>query len=62
MVAALSEMGPASLETLVVRVYDDVSPALHPIAKHSLNAHLLKLLREQRASEHEGHWQTGGGA
>jgi glyoxylase-like metal-dependent hydrolase (beta-lactamase superfamily II) len=56
-VAALRELGPATLDALVVRVYDDVSPALHPVARHSLTAHLLKLQRETRAGHNGGLWQ-----
>jgi glyoxylase-like metal-dependent hydrolase (beta-lactamase superfamily II) len=56
-IAALRDLAPATLDRLVVRVYDDVSPALHPIAKHSLTAHLLKLHREARAQESDGVWQ-----
>jgi len=40
--------GSANIDTLVVSVYDDVDPRLHPVAKGSLLAHLLKLEREGR--------------
>ncbi len=46
----------ASLEELVVPVYDDVDPSLHPMAQLSLWAHLLKLQREKKALEHGGRW------
>ena len=42
--------GGASLDTLVASVYDDVDPRLHPVAKSSLLAHLLKLEQEGRAA------------
>jgi glyoxylase-like metal-dependent hydrolase (beta-lactamase superfamily II) len=35
--------GRASVDELVASVYDDVDPRLHPLAKSSLLAHLLKL-------------------
>jgi glyoxylase-like metal-dependent hydrolase (beta-lactamase superfamily II)/8-oxo-dGTP pyrophosphatase MutT (NUDIX family) len=47
--AALQRKGPATLEELVVEVYDEVSPRLHPVAMRSLTAHLDKLVAEGRA-------------
>jgi glyoxylase-like metal-dependent hydrolase (beta-lactamase superfamily II) len=44
--AKVRELGPATLDALVVRVYDDVDPRLHPLAKASLLAHLQKLAVE----------------
>jgi glyoxylase-like metal-dependent hydrolase (beta-lactamase superfamily II) len=41
--------GRASIDSLVASVYDDVDPRLHPIAKSSLLAHLLKLEEDGRA-------------
>jgi hypothetical protein len=38
--------GNATLEMLLPRVYDDVSPALHPLAELSLLAHLQKLVED----------------
>jgi len=40
---ALKEAGEGTPDTLVDKVYDDVDPSLFPIAKWSLQAHLLKL-------------------
>jgi glyoxylase-like metal-dependent hydrolase (beta-lactamase superfamily II)/8-oxo-dGTP pyrophosphatase MutT (NUDIX family) len=57
-VAALAALGPAALEGLVVRVYDDVPAALHPVARRSLLAHLLKLEGEGRATCAAGHWSA----
>jgi glyoxylase-like metal-dependent hydrolase (beta-lactamase superfamily II) len=42
----LEDVGDIDLETLTAIVYDDVPEQLHPIAKFSLEAHLLKLLNE----------------
>jgi glyoxylase-like metal-dependent hydrolase (beta-lactamase superfamily II) len=47
-VARLSELGISDIDTLVVSVYDDVDPRLHPVAKGSLLAHLLKLEEDGR--------------
>jgi len=44
----LREAGSASIDALVPGVYDDVDPRLHPIAKSSLLAHLLKLEADGR--------------
>lgn len=47
---ALQAAGPAPLDALLLRVYEDVSPALHPVARRSLLAHLLKLQTDGRAA------------
>jgi len=58
--SALSDT-PQSLDGLVVKVYDDVDPAMHEWAKLSLLAHLIKLEGEERARQStiDGveHWQ-----
>lgn len=48
----------ATLETLVSRVYDDVAEDRHAWAKLTLQAHLIKLLREGRVREHAGAWRV----
>lgn len=50
----LEEEGKASLDALTKLVYDDVSEQLHPIAKFSLEAHLIKLIDEKKAKKDEG--------
>lgn len=40
---AVREAGPATVEGLLPKAYDDVDPAIHPVAARSLLAHLLKL-------------------
>ncbi len=45
-VRKLEDSGETNLEALTALVYDDVSEHLHPIAKFSLEAHLIKLLEE----------------
>jgi glyoxylase-like metal-dependent hydrolase (beta-lactamase superfamily II) len=47
-VARLEAAGKVTIDTLVVSVYDDVDSRLHPVAKSSLLAHLLKLEEEGR--------------
>ncbi|HEV2268050.1 MAG TPA: MBL fold metallo-hydrolase [Steroidobacteraceae bacterium] len=47
---------PAALPALVRRVYDGVSPQLHPLAARSLLAHLLKLEAEGRARRSGDDW------
>jgi glyoxylase-like metal-dependent hydrolase (beta-lactamase superfamily II) len=56
--AALAELGPAAIEALLPHVYADVDPALHAVARYSLEAHLLKLERERRARCEAGRWQA----
>jgi glyoxylase-like metal-dependent hydrolase (beta-lactamase superfamily II) len=48
-VARLQSAGRANVDALVTSVYDDVDPRLHPVAKSSLLAHLLKLEDDGRA-------------
>ena len=56
-VDALEALGPADADALLVRVYDDVKPQLHPAALRSLCAHLLKLRHDGRAAETAGRWR-----
>jgi glyoxylase-like metal-dependent hydrolase (beta-lactamase superfamily II) len=42
----LSADADVSLDTLLSRVYSDVPQSLHPIARYSLLAHLLKLEKD----------------
>lgn len=54
--AALRELGAANLETLVVRVYDDVDSQLHRIAQRSLLAHLFGLQQQGLAAVEGEYW------
>lgn len=47
-VAAMEQAREGTLESLTPLVYDDVKPQLHPVAKYSLWAHLLKLEQDGR--------------
>jgi len=49
-VERLRRAGRVTLDVLVTSVYDDVDPRLHPVAKGSLLAHLLKLEADGRAA------------
>jgi glyoxylase-like metal-dependent hydrolase (beta-lactamase superfamily II) len=49
-------LGSAGLDELVGHVYDDVPVELHRVAKLSLEAHLNKLVDEQRVRYVEDHW------
>ena len=53
--------GPASAETLLARVYDDVPARLQAMAMRSLQAHLIKLRDEGLASDAlTGQWTLVG--
>lgn len=49
--------GAATLDQLTPAVYDDVLPERHPWAKLTLEAHLIKLVREGRVAEIQGRWR-----
>jgi glyoxylase-like metal-dependent hydrolase (beta-lactamase superfamily II) len=59
--AVLSGMGRGTLDELLPKVYDDVKPQLLPIARLSLEAHLIKLAREGRAGRDRDIWLANGG-
>jgi glyoxylase-like metal-dependent hydrolase (beta-lactamase superfamily II) len=50
--------GAATIDTLLPEVYDDVPAQIHPVAKRSLLAHLLKLKTEQRITETDELWMV----
>ena len=53
------EAGETTVDAVVGRVYVDVPEALHPIARFSVHAHLLKLADEGRVegAELDGKWE-----
>jgi len=55
--AALGQWGPIDIDALVAKVYDDAPPHLHPVARRSLLAHLLKLQADGQAIESDGLWR-----
>ncbi len=55
--AAFAAKNPATLDELLPIVYADTSERLHPVARRSLHAHLLKLEREGRVGRHGERWR-----
>lgn len=55
---ALAAHPGATLDELLPVVYDDAPLHLHPVARRSLHAHLLKLAGEGRAFDSEGRWRA----
>jgi glyoxylase-like metal-dependent hydrolase (beta-lactamase superfamily II) len=56
---SLLKLSSASLDTLTPVVYDDVPVDRHQWARLTLEAHLIKLVRERRITEANGIWQLG---
>lgn len=56
-IAAMQQLRRGSLDEITPLAYDDVKPQLHPIARYSLWAHLIKLQREGRVAEADGEWR-----
>jgi glyoxylase-like metal-dependent hydrolase (beta-lactamase superfamily II) len=56
---ALGSRAAATLEELTAAVYDDVPVELHVWAKLTLEAHLIKLVRDGRVG-HDGVWRITG--
>ena len=58
-VRALAD-GAATVDEIVAVVYVDVREELHPVARHSVHAHLVKLAAENRAVGEgiDGRWTT----
>ncbi len=54
--SALAGPSGASLDALVARVYADTPEKLHPVARRSLHAHLIRLAGDGRALERDGRW------
>ncbi len=55
-VAGLRQSGKALLDELVPVVYADVDVSLHPIARYSLWAHLIKLQKDGRVEQRDDQW------
>ncbi len=56
MIAALAGEEELTLGQLVLDAYDDVAVSKHAMAMFSLQAHLLKLLRENRVEQRGDAW------
>lgn len=55
---AFARVNPATLDELLPIVYSDTPQRLHPVARRSLEAHLIKLAREGRVSLRNGEWRS----
>ena len=49
-VDAITELNRCTIDELLPKVYDDVGSHLHGIAKSSLEAHLIKLIEEEKVT------------
>jgi glyoxylase-like metal-dependent hydrolase (beta-lactamase superfamily II) len=56
--AALAQTGPATLEQLVQRAYDDVPERIHHVAMRSLHAALIRLERNGRVFREVAQWRV----
>lgn len=55
-VVAALQGGATTMEHLLARIYPALQPALEPMARESLLAHLIKLETEGRAARHDAGW------
>lgn len=55
-VQTMKGLGYISLDDLTPKVYEDVDKSLHPLARYSLWAHILKLEKDQRVSQKDDLW------
>lgn len=56
-VDAFGKKNPATLDELLPFVYDDVSPRIHPVARRSLHAHIIKLQLDGRVTGEGDSWR-----
>ena len=54
---SMQKLIETSIEDLLLEVYDDVDPKLHPIALWSLEAHLIRLQERNLVSKKEANWK-----
>jgi glyoxylase-like metal-dependent hydrolase (beta-lactamase superfamily II) len=55
----LRQLGPGTtIPQMVAQIYQDVDPKLHPVAAHSVEAHLIKLEKEGIVSRQEDGWKV----
>ncbi|MGH2480260.1 MAG: MBL fold metallo-hydrolase [Ktedonobacteraceae bacterium] len=56
----LQLLGPgATIPGMVAHIYQDVDPSLHPVAAHSVEAHLVKLEKEGIVTRQGEGWSSG---
>ena len=53
---SIPKLSEATLDTLTPLVYDDVPADRHAWARLTLEAHLIKLVRDGRVREQRGNW------
>ena len=57
---SITEASKATIDELIYSVYDDVDKNLYGIAKYSLEAHLNKLIEEDRVlKDHDNYFWKG---
>lgn len=56
-VDAFGRKNPATLDELLPFVYDDVSPRIHPVARRSLHAHIIKLQLDGQVTGEGDGWR-----
>ena len=61
LIQAIKEESSGNPDTLVEKVYGDVDASLFPIAKWSLEAHLIKLLNEKKVRKEDNQFVWIGG-
>ena len=56
----LVERGTSKIDDLVEVIYVDVNPELHPVAKRTVHAHLIKLAKEGKVKGRsvDGKWSA----
>ena len=54
---SMQKLTETSIEDLLLEVYDDVDPRLHPIALWSLEAHLIRLQERNLVLKKEANWK-----
>ena len=55
-IRSIENKNNSNIDELLLSVYDDVPEILHPIAKMSLLAHLIKLEEEGRLNKNQGNY------
>jgi len=57
--SVLRQLGPGTtIPQMVAQIYQDVDPKLHPVAAHSVEAHLVKLEKERVVERQEDGWKV----
>ena len=60
MIDSITEASKATIDELIYSVYDDVDKNLYGIAKYSLEAHLNKLIEEDRVLKDQDNYYWKG--